>query len=148
LAVGDCDGDGALDLVAGRDNSVTMVLNHGYGYCGDGSLDFAFTSQPYTVAPSWPGVGPCQVAVGDFNGDGKPDLAVTAYYSGTVCVLPNNGDGTGTFGTEQQFAVGGSPTALVVADFNRDGYADLAQIDGSGGGIDVLPNNADWTKHK
>src|SRR5262249_14130492 len=51
------------------------------------------------------------------------DLAATVYYHGTVCVLPNNGDGTGTFGTGQQFAVGGSPTALAGGDFNGDGKA-------------------------
>jgi hypothetical protein len=86
------------------------------------------------------------VAVGDFNGDGKPDLAVTAPFSSTVWVLPNNGGGSGTFGTGQQFAVGGPPTALAVGDFNGDGKPDLAVtvVTSSGAttsyGVSVLQN--------
>jgi hypothetical protein len=152
LALADFNGDGSLDIAAGADsNSVIVLLNRGGGYSGDGSFSFSFTLQTYTVAPSWDTPAPCQVAVGDFNGDGKPDLAATVYYHGTVCVLPNNGDGTGTFGTGQQFAVGGSPTALAVGDFNGDGKDDLAVtvVTASGTinsyGVSVLQNLGDGT---
>ena len=50
------------------------------------------------------GAGPISVAIGDLNGDGKPDLAVANYGSNTVSVLLGNGDGT--FGTKTDFATG------------------------------------------
>jgi hypothetical protein len=55
------------------------------------------------------------LATGDFNGDGKQDLAFGAGY-----VL---GNGDGTFGQEQALPASG---AFVVGDFNNDGFADLA----------------------
>lgn len=64
------------------------------------------------------GAAPAQVAAGDFNGDGKPDLAVGDLF-GTVTILWGNGDGTFQVGT--QFALGG----FIVADFNGDGRSDL-----------------------
>ena len=72
------------------------------------------------------------VAVGDFNGDGKPDLAVANNYSntygtGTASVLLGNGDGT--FQTPQNFAAGTSPESVGVGDFNGDGKPDLAVAD-------------------
>jgi hypothetical protein len=159
LAVGDFNGDGLLDIAAGADgpldyaaggnDSVTVVRNYGLIHYTDGSSYFDFTTQTYATPGFAP--GPCQVAVGDFNGDGKPDLAVTVSTIGTVWVLPNKGDGSGTFGTEQQFAVGGSPTALAVGDFNSDGKPDLAVTTATTSGtttsygLSVLQNLGDGT---
>src|SRR5262245_7789541 len=64
------------------------------------------------------------MALGDFNGDGRPDLAVA---NGTdVSVLRGLGDGT--FGTPMRLAVGDHPRSVVVADFNADGRPDLAVV--------------------
>jgi FG-GAP-like repeat/Bacterial pre-peptidase C-terminal domain/FG-GAP repeat len=63
------------------------------------------------------------VAVGDFNGDAKQDLAV-ANDSGTVSILI--GDGTGNFGAATNFPAGDDPRQVVVGDFNGDGKQDLA----------------------
>jgi hypothetical protein len=123
LAVGDFNGDGRLDIAAGGYNQVTVLLNRGPG----NQPGFFPVAQTYNL----PGYGytelaPSSVAVGDFNADGKPDIAATEYYGNTVNVLLNNGDGTGTFAAGQAYAVGGSPTALAVGDFNGDGLPDLA----------------------
>jgi hypothetical protein len=71
------------------------------------------------------GTNPRYVVAGDFTGDGKPDLAVSNYGSGTVTVL--RGTGTGSFVQEagSPIAVGGSPFFLAAADFNGDGRLDV-----------------------
>src|SRR5947199_131599 len=70
------------------------------------------------------GNGPYASAVGDFNGDGKQDLAVTNISTNSVSILLGNGNGT--FGAPATFPVGSTPTSVAVGDFNGDGKQDLA----------------------
>jgi hypothetical protein len=70
------------------------------------------------------GSGPYASAVGDFNGDGKQDLAVANISTSSVAILLGNGNGT--FGAPATFPVGNTPTSIVVSDFNGDGKQDLA----------------------
>src|SRR5262245_29299306 len=82
---------------------------------------------PATFAPATPyaaGDAPRSVAVGDFNGDGLPDLAVANQFSDTVSVLL--GDGKGTFAGAVNYAAGNGPISVAVGDFNGDGKQDLA----------------------
>jgi hypothetical protein len=64
------------------------------------------------------------VAVGDFNDDGKQDLAVANQNAGTVSVLFGNGDGT--FFTKVTLPTGLNPSGIAAADLNGDGHADVA----------------------
>ena len=64
-----------------------------------------------------------QMASGDFNRDGIPDLAVT-YDNQAVTILLGKGDGTFTGGTMPQYGSGNQ--AVAVGDFNGDGIPDLA----------------------
>jgi hypothetical protein len=65
------------------------------------------------------------VTAGDFNGDGKPDLAVANYGSTNVSVMLGNGDGT--FQPALNYDVTGRlPVSVVGADFNGDGMIDFA----------------------
>src|SRR5258707_1496 len=61
------------------------------------------------------GVIPKSVVIGDFNGDGKPDLAVANANNERVSVLLGNGDGT--FQTAQNFSAGFNPCSVAVGDF-------------------------------
>jgi hypothetical protein len=82
------------------------------------TVDFA----PQQTFPT--GINPISVAVGDFNGDGKPDLAVANSGSNSVSVLLNTtamGATTASFATQQTFATGSSPSSVAVGDFNGDG---------------------------
>jgi hypothetical protein len=69
---------------------------------------------------------PFSVAVGDFNGDGIPDLAVANAASNNVSVLLGNGDGT--FQAPRNFPAGSGPRSVAVGDFNGDGILDLAVV--------------------
>src|SRR5271157_5640479 len=70
------------------------------------------------------GLGPTGEAVGDFNGDGKPDLALADFSGNTVSVLINRGNGT--FKPYVAYASQPAPKAIAVGDFNGDGKLDLA----------------------
>src|SRR5262249_47721600 len=129
LTSGDFNADGVSDLAAGfRDSGeVGLLLGH-----GDGS----FSPQPRSQIV--PPVAPPQflseiigVAAGDFNGDGKQDLAAfsISYFNSTVHLLEGTGDGIllPPLGTPVS-----TPSAFhlkpVVSDFNADGRQDLAYV--------------------
>jgi hypothetical protein len=79
---------------------------------------------------------PVAIAAGDFNGDGKVDLAVANRASKTVSILLGNGDGT--FGKAAEYEIGVVPGTLVVTDFNGDGRADIVVGDAEGREMSVL----------
>src|SRR5262249_51842460 len=66
------------------------------------------------------------IAVGDFTGDGLPDLAVANNLNETLSILPGNGDGT--FRAPVSYAAGYQPGRMAVGDFAGDGRLDLAMI--------------------
>jgi VCBS repeat-containing protein len=99
----------------------------------------SFTGPTSLFAGSFPN----SVAVGDFNGDTNPDLAVANQFSGNVSVLL--GSASGTFSGPNDIHVGGYPNSVAVGDFDRDGDSDLAIAaiadDFSRGTISVLFGN-------
>jgi hypothetical protein len=125
IVTADFDGDGHPDLAVANHNNVVIIL---YGN-GDGSFTLrenSFLVYPILVGslPGNSGLG--AIAVGDFNGDGKPDLAV-----------PNNqglgitlNRGNGNFASEQRVASGNHVIGnIMVADLNGDGFDDLVMSD-------------------
>jgi hypothetical protein len=86
-------------------------------------------------------VNPAAVVVGDFSGDGIPDIAVINGFSNSVSVLQGNGDGT--FQSAVNYLVGIDPRSLVVADFNGDNALDLAVANFHSDDVSVLINRAD-----
>src|SRR5258708_11198224 len=95
--------------------------------------------QPVSFAPHTDfGTGsiPFSVAVGDFNGDGKLDLAVANSDSNTVSILL--GTGTGSFGPKTDFGTGAHPLSVAVGDFNGDGKLDLAIANSTDATVSIL----------
>jgi uncharacterized repeat protein (TIGR01451 family) len=122
MAVADFNGDGNLDLAVPSDcgSSGTCTTNGAVTILlGDGTGNFtASTSMAAT------GLRPYGVIVGDFNGDGKPDLAIANNDSNTLSILL--GDGTGKFTPiAAPLATGPGPVFPAVGDFNNDGRLDI-----------------------
>jgi hypothetical protein len=142
VVAADFDGDGRQDLAVANwgngqvttESTVSVLLNN-----GDGTFQ---PKQDYPVGSRlYP--DPMGLAVGDFNGDGIPDLATADYGSGEVSVLLGNGDGT--FQPARNIPVGGGLTAIAVADFNGDGRADIAVTSLYNHNVSILLGNGDGT---
>src|SRR5947208_600909 len=82
------------------------------------------------------GAGPFSVAVGAFNGDSHPDLAVANVVSSSVSILV--GDGSGGFTGAGEFAVGLFPVSVAVGDFQGDFHPDLAVSNSGSGNVSIL----------
>ncbi len=86
---------------------------------------------------------PSSIAVGDLNGDGKPDIVTGDGSSNTVSVLLGNGDGT--FGVSQVFAAGSNTSSVSLADVNGDGKLDIVATNYGSSNISVLLGNGNGT---
>jgi PASTA domain/FG-GAP-like repeat len=101
--------------------SISVLLNSGHG-----SFRTRHEYNPCGVRAR-EGYDVSSVAIGDLNGDGKPELVVAGGAGGGGCwfaaVLLNRGDGR--FGVPLEYRTGGNPDAPVIADLNGDGKRDL-----------------------
>src|SRR5579883_3382642 len=139
VAVGDFNGDGKPDLAATNGGFGTDTVSVLLNMTPTGATVPSFAAQR-TFAT---GSAPDSVAVGDLNGDGKPDLAIANFRSGTVSVLLNTtptGATTPTFAPQQTFAAGFESSTVVAGDFNGDGKPDLAIANFQSDTVSVLLN--------
>jgi hypothetical protein len=90
----------------------------------------------------WVGGSPASLAVGDFNGDGRRDLAGANAGADTVPILLGRGDGT--FAEVPKVGIE-APRAMVVGDFNSDGHQDLAVADGRNNVVFILLGQGNGT---
>jgi hypothetical protein len=84
------------------------------------------------------------VALADFDGDGRLDVAATSFSDSLIVVMRGNGDGT--FRTPgDRYMVGWYPNAMVVADLDGDGRLDLASANQHSNSVSILSGNGDGT---
>ncbi|MFI5088368.1 MAG: FG-GAP-like repeat-containing protein, partial [Terriglobales bacterium] len=118
----DVNGDHKPDIViSNTDGTISVLLNKGNGTFGTAKLITSVAAlSPHLNA----------LAIADFNGDGKLDIAAASYYpgsySGNVYILLGKGDGT----FQAPITVAAAPqysytNALAAGDFNKDGKTDL-----------------------
>jgi FG-GAP-like repeat/FG-GAP repeat/PASTA domain len=130
VAIGDLNGDGKLDLATANANyggagTVSVLLNRGEG---------SFRAKvDYRT-----GRTPASVAIGDLNGDGKPDLVAANSSNHTVSVLLNRGDGS--FQAKVDYRTGPTPLSAAIGDLNGDGKPDLVAANYSNDTVSVLLN--------
>jgi FG-GAP-like repeat/Bacterial Ig-like domain (group 3)/Abnormal spindle-like microcephaly-assoc'd, ASPM-SPD-2-Hydin len=131
----DFNGDGIPDLAVPLygSNEIAILLGKGNG-------TFATPIMAYVPGSI---VDIAQVVVGDFNGDGIPDLAVIDSDNSVVDILLGNGDGTFTAETANP-PISGTPSHLATGDFNGDGNTDLAVAENAGT-VAILLGNGDGT---
>jgi FG-GAP-like repeat/FG-GAP repeat len=132
---GDFNGDGNLDVAVsandpnGGESKVAILLGN-----GDGTFRRASTIPIQFFAGN--------LITGDFNADGKLDLALITNLN-QVSVLLGNGDGT--FQPEKDYLTGISPISILVGDFNQDGNLDLATSNSTDNSVSVLLGKGDGT---
>ena len=133
IALADFNGDGLLDVVTANfgSNNASVLLGN-----GDGTFQ---TAVPYVVASG--GSNAYGVAVGDFNADGLPDIAIAS--TGNVSVFLNQG--TGLFSAAVGYPAGTGAYAIAVGDFNLDGKADLAVANVNSQNLSILMGAGDGT---
>jgi FG-GAP-like repeat len=132
LALGDVNTDGRLDMIAtatatGPARAQQLPLSRALTLLlGDGRGGFQTSQIPMRTGEPW------FVAIGDVNGDRKPDLVVTHHEKHELTVLL--GDGAGRFRetSDSPFDMGHNAYQIVLADVNRDGRSDIVATAGDG----------------
>jgi hypothetical protein len=129
IAAADLNGDGKADLVVSNKNGfssiVSVLLSN-----GDGSFKVPVT---YGVQAD-----PTAVALGDLNGDGKPDIAVADFLGTGLDILLNNGDGT--FVSAKSYQTGSNPSGVLIGNFMNQGHDDVMTTNDFGDSLTLWTN--------
>ena len=126
----DFNGDGKADLAV-LESTYNQASNQIGILFGNGSGGFSLSANYSTSVNT----AYNDIAAGDFNGDGKIDVAV-ALYAGGIGIYYNQG--AGTFGSRTDYPLSLTNARIAAADFNLDGITDVAVAGGTTPGVSLL----------
>lgn len=135
-SMGDMDGDGKADIVVANTGSNTVSVFRNTGSIGN--ISYATKIDFIT------GLEPIQASIGDLDGDGKTDLAVTNRNSNTVSVFRNTSTSVGnvSYDAKVDFTTGSRPLPVSIGDLDGDGKADLVVANYSSNTVSVFRNTS------
>ncbi|MEO9849450.1 MAG: FG-GAP-like repeat-containing protein, partial [Reichenbachiella sp.] len=137
IAIGDLDGDGLADLVAAnlQTHNISILRNTTVN-----AQDIQFAQKDDYAT----GSRPKAIAMGDFDGDGKLDLAVVNDDGNSISLLRNttNGIGNISFDDKIDYLTGLRPYSIQVGDLDGDGRADLVVANSSGNTLSIFRNTS------
>ncbi|HEY9167078.1 MAG TPA: FG-GAP-like repeat-containing protein [Candidatus Kryptonia bacterium] len=133
LAVADLDGDGKPDVAVVNNLSRTISVYRNTSVSG--TISFA-ARLDFPIA-----INPSRIAIGDIDGDGKPDLVVTTGPPDSLMVYRNTSSaGNITFAPAVSFPTGSQPASIAISDLDGDGKPDLAVANGGSKAVSIYRN--------
>jgi len=135
VAIIDVDSDGRADIVTANGNGISVFLNTATaGTINSGSLSAPVDFLNYSGGNS--------VAVGDIDGDGKPDVAVTDQYNNVWVYQNTCSIGVANFGAPVNFTTGNGSWDVIISDIDGDGKPDLGVVNEVDNTLSLLRNTS------
>jgi hypothetical protein len=138
VVVDDLNGDAKPDLIVMSINSNTVSVFRNTSITGN------ISNSSFNAKVDFPtGVYPATGAVGDLDGDGKPDLVLTNYYSNTISIFRNTSTiDSISFASKVDFAVGSYPFGVAIGDVDGDGKLDVVITNRNSNTVSIFRNTS------
>ncbi len=135
IASGDLDGDGKMDL------AITNQADNSFSVLRNTSTTGIINASSFATKIDFPtGLDPYSVAIGDLDGNNKPEIVVSNYSSGSVSVFGNTSTiGSISLSSKVDFVSGAGSLMVSISDIDGDGMPDLVVTNG-GARIAILKN--------
>ena len=136
VSISDLNDDGKPDMVIANNvsNNISILKNTG----SEGTISFDVKTD-YNTGPD-----PKQIAIGDLDGDGKPDIVVTNFNSGNASLISifrnTSTAGIISFASKADYTTGNGTLGIAVADMNGDGKPDIVVSSGNSGIFSIFFN--------